>query len=77
MRQLTEHMAVVVKDVRDGPTCSLILDQRVDEVLKFTMFVDPVDKFQKKNLAQAWGASGPSELWILQPSCAAPKYVGQ
>ena len=40
--------------VVDGPTSSLILNQRLDEVLKSTMFVGPVDKFQKKNLAQAW-----------------------
>ena len=27
----------------------------MDEVLKSTMFVDPVNKFQTKNLAQTWG----------------------
>jgi hypothetical protein len=52
MRQSTEQMAVVVKDVRDGPASSLILDKRMHEVLKSTMFVDPMNKFQK-NIAQA------------------------
>ena len=54
MRQSTEQMSVVVKDVCDGPASSLILDQRMDEFLKSTICVDPVDKFQSKNLAQAW-----------------------
>ena len=58
----------------------VFFDQRVDEVLKSIMFVDPVGKFQKKNLAQAWRhveKRAPSELWLFQPSCAALAHVGR
>ena len=75
MRQSTEQMSVVVQDVP-----SLLLDQRMYEIAKSTMLVDPVAKFHKKNFAQAWRHvehRAPSELSLLQPYCAAPADVGR
>ena len=54
MRSSHDQTALVVKGVCDGPASSLILDERMDEVLKSSMFAEPVDTFQKKNLARTW-----------------------
>ncbi len=80
MRQSAEQMAVVVKGVRYGPASSLNVDERMDEVFKSAMFVDPVDKFQRKtNLPKpsATSSIGPSALVLFQPYCAATAYVGR